>query len=242
MPVLQILAQYDHLVPPAASKPFNDLVGSDEVTTIEYPTGHVGLAMSANAHRDVWPEVAHWFREQIPHPTLADVIGEGAEQALGVDIETDLTTGEADEIEIGIADESGDIARALVADSPAAIEQFIEDALDVEISVETADTEITVTVDTDGRTEETVLENVGEAIRSEVVDAITGEAIATAYDLTDIDGVGPTYAEKLRNAGIDSLTALATADPTAVAEQIQVSEELVREWTDEAQALEGINR
>nr|WP_250137720.1 DUF4332 domain-containing protein [Halorientalis salina] len=153
-----------------------------------------------------------------------------------------MTTGEADEIEIGIADESGDIARALVADSPAAIEQFIEDALDVEISVETADTEITVTVDTDGRTEETVLENVGEAIRSEVVDAITGEAIATAYDLTDIDGVGPTYAEKLRNAGIDSLTALATADPTAVAEQIQVSEELVREWTDEAQALEGINR
>ncbi|WP_255198112.1 class III poly(R)-hydroxyalkanoic acid synthase subunit PhaC [Halorarius litoreus] len=61
MPVLQILGEYDHLIPPASSKPFNDVVGSDDVTTIEYPTGHIGLAVSGSSHRDVWPKVADWY-------------------------------------------------------------------------------------------------------------------------------------------------------------------------------------
>jgi polyhydroxyalkanoate synthase len=64
MPMLQILGEYDHLIPPEASKPFNDVVGSDDVTTIEYPTGHIGMSVSSSTHEDVWPEVADWFWEK----------------------------------------------------------------------------------------------------------------------------------------------------------------------------------
>jgi len=64
MPVLQIIGEYDHLIPPEASKPFNEVVGSDDVTTIEYPTGHIGMSVSSSTHEDVWPEVCEWFWER----------------------------------------------------------------------------------------------------------------------------------------------------------------------------------
>jgi len=64
MPVLQIVGEYDHLIPPEASKPFNDVVGSDDVTTIEYPTGHIGMSVSSSTHEDVWPQVADWFHDR----------------------------------------------------------------------------------------------------------------------------------------------------------------------------------
>jgi len=64
MPVLQILAEYDHLVPPEASRPFNDVVGSDDVTTMEEPTGHIGLSVSRTAHAELWPNVREWIGER----------------------------------------------------------------------------------------------------------------------------------------------------------------------------------
>jgi polyhydroxyalkanoate synthase len=63
MPILQILGEYDHLIPSEASKPFNDVVASEDVRTIEYPVGHIGLSVSASSHDDVWPEVSDWFHE-----------------------------------------------------------------------------------------------------------------------------------------------------------------------------------
>jgi polyhydroxyalkanoate synthase len=63
MPIIQILGEYDHLIPPGASKPFNDVVGSDDVTTIEYPTGHIGLSVSSSSHEEVWPTVCDWYHE-----------------------------------------------------------------------------------------------------------------------------------------------------------------------------------
>ncbi|MEF8782211.1 MAG: class III poly(R)-hydroxyalkanoic acid synthase subunit PhaC [Haloarculaceae archaeon] len=77
MPVLQILGEYDHLIPPTASKPFNDVVGSDDVSTIEYPTGHIGLSVSSSSHEDVWPEVCEWFHEKSGGDDLETVSGIG---------------------------------------------------------------------------------------------------------------------------------------------------------------------
>jgi polyhydroxyalkanoate synthase len=77
MPVLQILGEYDHLIPPTASKPFNDVVGSDDVSTIEYPTGHIGLSVSSSSHEDVWPEVCEWFYEKSSGDDLETVSGIG---------------------------------------------------------------------------------------------------------------------------------------------------------------------
>ena len=64
MPVLQILAEYDHLVPPEASRPFNDAIASTDTDTVEIATGHIGLSVSRVAHDELWPQVCEWFAER----------------------------------------------------------------------------------------------------------------------------------------------------------------------------------
>ena len=239
MPVLQIVGEYDHLVPPAASTPFNDVVGSEHVTTIEYPTGHVGMAMSNATHRDVWPEVAEWFLEQRETPALADVIAEGIEGALGIDVSTDVTVGDVDEVEIGIADGDGEIARAVVAHDVHAIERFLEETLDVEIGLELGEAGIAVSVETDEGVRTTVVEHVGAAIRSEVEEAIADVNVAADYDLEDVEGIGPTYAERLRRAGITTVTGLAVSDARRVADAARASTALAEAWIERARAMVG---
>jgi len=239
VPVLQIVGTYDHLVPPESSTPLADVVGTDDVTTVEYPTGHVGLAMSGSAHRDVWPEVAEWFLEQSARPALADVIGEGVEEALGVDVETKVTVGDVDEVEIRIADADGELARAVVANDARAIERFVEDALDVSIGLEIGESGIAVSVEHDGTVRTTVVPTVGDAIREEVREAVEDVDVAATYDLEDLDGVGPTYADRLRAAGIRSVSALAVADVESVAEAARTSRTMARDWREQARAVVG---
>jgi polyhydroxyalkanoate synthase len=242
VPLLQIVGERDHLVPPAASEPFNDVVDSDEVATIEYPSGHVGLAMSNGAHRDVWPEVAEWVLEQSDRPTLADVLGEGIEEALGVDVETDVTAGDADEMEIGLGDATGELARAVIARDAGTIEAFLEEALGVEIDLESGPSGIAVTVETADGVVTTVVEGVGEAIRGEVQEAVAATDLAASYDLEDIRGIGPTYAGRLRDAGLDSVAGLAVADSERVADVTDASEKLARDWIERARRLAGAGK
>jgi polyhydroxyalkanoate synthase len=61
MPVLQVVGEHDTLVPPAASRPFNDVVASDETDVIEFRAGHIGISVSSSAHEEYWPRVADWF-------------------------------------------------------------------------------------------------------------------------------------------------------------------------------------
>jgi polyhydroxyalkanoate synthase len=93
MPVLQILGEYDHLIPADASKPFNDVVGSEDVTTIEYATGHIGLSVLSSSHADVWPRVSEWYadRQYVGSPDVETVDGIGptyAERLREAGIET----------------------------------------------------------------------------------------------------------------------------------------------------------
>jgi polyhydroxyalkanoate synthase len=238
-PVLLILGAYDRLVPPAASRPFADLVGTDDVTTVEYPTGHVGLAMSARAHHDLWPEVAEWFLDQTGRPSLADVLGEGVERALGVDVETDVTVGDVDEVEVGVADDGGQVARAVVGRDAGAIARFLADALDVRIALDADPAGVVVVVETPERTVRTPIESVGEAIRAEVAEAVADRDAAATHDLEDVEGIGPTYAGRLREAGVDSVAALAAAEPDRVADAARSNSKLARAWVDRAQALAG---
>ncbi|MFB6123907.1 MAG: alpha/beta fold hydrolase [Haloferacaceae archaeon] len=60
MPVAQVVGEGDTLVPPAATREFADVVPGP-VTAFEADVGHVGLAVSSAAHRDLWPRVAAWF-------------------------------------------------------------------------------------------------------------------------------------------------------------------------------------
>jgi polyhydroxyalkanoate synthase len=64
MPVLQVIGEYDHLIPPEASKPFNENIASDDTEIMEFSTGHIGLSVSRSTHEHLWPDVAEWFAER----------------------------------------------------------------------------------------------------------------------------------------------------------------------------------
>jgi polyhydroxyalkanoate synthase len=146
MPVLQIIGSFDHLIPPDASKPFTEVIPSEDTDIYEFPTGHVGMAVSGKAHAELWPRVAMWFRER-------------------------------------------------------SVAQFEESA----------------TVD-------------------------QGEAEAEAdhdQSLQTLDGIGPTYAERLHDAGITTVTQLVAADPVQLADRLGLSESRVTAWIEQARQFAG---
>ncbi len=172
MPMLLIMGEYDHLIPCGASEPFADVVGTDDVEQIKYPTGHIGLSVSSSSHEDVWPRVAEWYYEKSP-------------------VEADESEDEASaEVEVEIEDTTAD-------DAAVGTEASGEDGTDVEAAV--------------------------------------AEAVADG-DLESVNGIGPTYAERLREAGIDGLAALAAADPETVAEAAEVPVSRAEDWIGQAGA------
>ncbi|MDE1769202.1 MAG: alpha/beta fold hydrolase [Thaumarchaeota archaeon] len=64
VPVLDIVGTTDDLVPPSASKSVMDAIGSTDKKLIEFPTGHVGLCISHEAHEKLWPEVGKWLAQR----------------------------------------------------------------------------------------------------------------------------------------------------------------------------------
>jgi polyhydroxyalkanoate synthase len=154
MPVLQIIGEYDHLIPAGASKPFNDVIPSDDVETIEYPTGHIGLSVSSSSHEEVWPRVCDWFAERQAGNDAAD------------------------------------------ADTEAAA-----DAVDA----------------------------VAEAAVSEVEDAGEGTAVET------VAGIGPTFADRLNEAGIETVTDLVEYDAAELADIAQTNESRAADWLEQVQ-------
>jgi polyhydroxyalkanoate synthase len=151
MPIIQIMGEYDHLIPANASKPFNEVVGSDDVTTIEYATGHIGLSVSSSSHEEVWPEVCEWYADR--------QVGDDTDDAV------DSETAEASESADGSTDADG----GSDADSPA---------------------------------------------------------------VESVDGIGPTYAERLRTAGIETVADLVDSDPVEVAEITEAPVSRVEDWFD----------
>lgn len=55
--------------------------------------------------------------------------------------------------------------------------------------------------------------------------------------VTRIDGIGSTYADRLAEAGIQSVRSLASCDPERVAASLELSEAKVTEWRDAAKQL-----
>ncbi len=61
MPLLNIYARDDHLVPPAAARALGSYVGSDDYTECEFPGGHIGIYVSGRAHALIPPTVVDWL-------------------------------------------------------------------------------------------------------------------------------------------------------------------------------------
>lgn len=66
-PVLNIIGEHDDVVHPHASEPFVECVGSPDTTTMMFPSGHVGVVVSAGAHKKLWPQVGTWLGERATH-------------------------------------------------------------------------------------------------------------------------------------------------------------------------------
>ena len=61
MPVLNIYAEQDHLVPPSASKALKQYVGSKDYTELAFPGGHIGIYVSRKAQKTVPPKIGEWL-------------------------------------------------------------------------------------------------------------------------------------------------------------------------------------
>jgi len=62
--LLNVVASQDTLVDPKSSLPLIDMVGSEDKTTLMFPTGHVGAVVSPQAHAELWPRIAEWLRQR----------------------------------------------------------------------------------------------------------------------------------------------------------------------------------
>jgi polyhydroxyalkanoate synthase len=63
MPVLNIYAQQDHLVPPSSSIPLGGYVGTSDYTELSFPGGHIGIYVSGKAQKEVTPAIGEWLNK-----------------------------------------------------------------------------------------------------------------------------------------------------------------------------------
>ncbi len=61
LPVLNIYAEQDHLVPPSAARPLRDAVGTRDYTELSFKGGHIGIYVSGRAQREVPGAIHDWL-------------------------------------------------------------------------------------------------------------------------------------------------------------------------------------
>ncbi len=62
MPLLNVMAEFDHLVPNDASRPLTDAVSSSDKETLVFPTGHIGIFVGSRSQKEVCPRIAEWLK------------------------------------------------------------------------------------------------------------------------------------------------------------------------------------
>lgn len=61
LPLLHVIAQYDHIVPLACAQPLMQRVRSRDKQEVMLPGGHVSLVAGANAVKRMWPTLDRWL-------------------------------------------------------------------------------------------------------------------------------------------------------------------------------------
>ena len=64
IPVLNIFARDDHLVPPDSSKALAGCVSSKDYSEIEFPGGHIGIYVSSKSREMLPPAISQWLLER----------------------------------------------------------------------------------------------------------------------------------------------------------------------------------
>jgi polyhydroxyalkanoate synthase len=62
--MLVITAGADHIAPRPGTMPLLDLAGSQDVTHLDRPGGHIGLMAGSKSRREIWPDIAEWLAER----------------------------------------------------------------------------------------------------------------------------------------------------------------------------------
>lgn len=63
-PFLHVTAEHDHIVPPAASAPLIEKIGSADKEQVTLKGGHVSLVAGGNAIKRLWPRLVEWLGER----------------------------------------------------------------------------------------------------------------------------------------------------------------------------------
>jgi len=64
MPVLNIYAKFDHLVPPSASDKITSAVASTDTEDVCLETGHIGIYVSSKYQKEFAPKISSWLLER----------------------------------------------------------------------------------------------------------------------------------------------------------------------------------
>lgn len=64
MPVLNIYAEKDHLVPPRSSQALEEYINSDDYTDASFPAGHIGMYVSGRVQKSLPPLIVDWLKDR----------------------------------------------------------------------------------------------------------------------------------------------------------------------------------
>lgn len=64
MPVLNLYAEQDHLVPPASTVVLQDYINTKDYTEAGFPVGHIGMYVSGKVQKSLAPLIADWLKER----------------------------------------------------------------------------------------------------------------------------------------------------------------------------------
>jgi len=62
MPFLNIMAEFDHLVPNESSLPLTKAISSTDKESMVFPTGHIGMFVGSKSQNEVCPKIAQWLK------------------------------------------------------------------------------------------------------------------------------------------------------------------------------------
>jgi len=131
-------------------------------------------------------------------------------------------------------DKPGDGVDVTVEHEPATASEDAVKGTDTATDAETGADTATVSTDepdTSARSDAGADASDGETAESSEADAASA---AQSADLEEIKGIGPAYATRLNEAGIESVADLAAADADAVAKTADIPDTRLRDWIDRA--------
>ena len=64
IPILNVYAKYDTIVPPASTTALEEYVGTDDYTVQSYPVGHIGMYVSSKVQNTMPSAVVDWYKER----------------------------------------------------------------------------------------------------------------------------------------------------------------------------------